>query len=143
MFNFQLTGKYGKTGAAFLAAPVLLFFIDESLKESLAAKNFFALKHFLLIVIVYPFIEEIIFRGFLQSELLQKQEFRKKIANISFANLTVSCVFALCHIAVFKHSLIALVFFPSLVFGWIFENNRKLWLCILCHGWYNFSLHIF
>ena len=83
-------------------------------------------------------IEEIIFRMFLQDlfkNIFSKTFFSQKL---SLANLLASSIFALLHLV--SHPLVwALsVFFPSLVFGWIWDKYNNVISCWIVHFVYNF-----
>jgi membrane protease YdiL (CAAX protease family) len=91
----------------------------------------------LLVVIVSPVVEEIVFRGGLQSWLLRRQALQRSFAGISIANILTSVVFAALHL--FRQSPLwaALIFLPSLVFGWARERHGNVHSPILLHVFYN------
>lgn len=95
----------------------------------------------LLVVVVYPVLEEIVFRGALQGYLLGKKFFAKPlmaaIPMLSMANLLTSCVFVGMHFINHPPLAAALVFLPSLVFGWAMERYAHLFAPILLHAFYN------
>ena len=70
---------------------------------------------YLLPVLLYPVLEEIVFRGLLQ-ELAQEFISRRAIGPLSLANLLTSLVFTGFHFLNHTPLWAALVFFPSLVF---------------------------
>lgn len=91
-----------------------------------------------LAVVVYPVCEEIIFRGTIQAELQKRLKItRKGFFHISLANLVTSLLFALIHALYFQTPLAAIVFFPSLVFGYMYEKEKHLFAPIFIHGTYN------
>jgi len=93
---------------------------------------------FLGSVILYPVIEELAFRGFVQTWLLEKPFWKSMlIAKISKANVLTSVVFAALHLINQPLIWAALIFFPSLVFGYLRERYDAVTPSILVHGWYN------
>ncbi len=93
---------------------------------------------FLLLILIYPFLEELVFRGLIQGELMHKQTFRRSYAGISRANMLTSLLFAAAHIYAHPFSMAMLVVGPSLIFGY-FRDRFDGWLLpsILLHIYYN------
>lgn len=92
------------------------FFVDQQAWAVLAAALFFVLslawfyqqgvqwqwpiqhpKVFLLLVLVYPILEELIFRGWLQGVMLNYSWGRWYVSCLSFSNLLCSIIFVLFH----------------------------------------------
>ncbi len=97
-----------------------------------------ALKVFLTGVVLYPVIEELAFRGFIQSRLLEKSFFRKSLLlNITNANLVTSFLFASFHLFNQPPMWAALIFFPSLIFGYLRDRYEAVVPSIVMHAWYN------
>jgi len=92
---------------------------------------------FLLAVIVYPVLEEIVFRGALQGWLLENSKFRRSFAGISVANGMTSLLFAAMHLINQSPFWAALIVLPSLVFGWAREATSGVIAPILLHMFYN------
>jgi membrane protease YdiL (CAAX protease family) len=92
---------------------------------------------FLAAVVVYPLLEEIVFRGGLQTFLLNRPFGRGKRCGISAANFLTSALFSLLHLAVHAALWAAAAFFPSLVFGYFRERNASILPAILLHVFYN------
>lgn len=90
----------------------------------------------LLAVLVYPPLEEILFRGWLQHSLQQRLPHGTSWP-VSPANLIASLLFAAAHL--WRHNLLLAlaVLLPSLVFGYFYQRHRGLLSPILLHGWYN------
>lgn len=124
-------------GAALAAGPlcwlVLYFILHPSLQPGwpLAAPLVF-----LLPVLVYPVLEEIVFRGLLQ-ELVQEHVSNKLLGPLSIANLLTSVVFSGLHFVYHPPLWAALVFFPSLVFGFFKDRTHGLVAPIVLHVFYN------
>jgi len=93
---------------------------------------------FLLLVLLYPVLEEVVFRGLVQGELMRRAVFRKQFFGITCANILASIVFSSAHLFTHPVGMAALVFLPSLVFGY-FRDRHDGWLLpsILLHIYYN------
>lgn len=87
--------------------------------------------------LLMPVLEEIVFRGGLQAYLFSKPTFAKHTSGISLANLITSVVFASMHLLSQPPLWAALVFFPSLVFGWARDRYNSVIPSIVLHGLYN------
>ena len=85
--------------------------------------------------LLYPILEELVFRGYLQSWLQSKSS--KLFLNLSAANILTSIIFSLSHL--FNHSpLWALsTFIPSLIFGYSLDRHKTLLAPIVLHASYN------
>ncbi|MEM7255878.1 MAG: JDVT-CTERM system glutamic-type intramembrane protease [Pseudomonadota bacterium] len=91
-----------------------------------------------MVVLVYPILEELAFRGLLQAWLIEKPAFAKRIGpGISLANVIVSVVFALAHLFSQPPLWAASVFIPSLLFGYFRDRYQLVWPSIILHCWYN------
>ncbi|WP_317932585.1 JDVT-CTERM system glutamic-type intramembrane protease MrtJ [Halioxenophilus sp. WMMB6] len=91
----------------------------------------------LLLILVYPVLEEIVFRGLLQSLLLKATGSRYCLAGVSYANLMAALLFALAHLPRVG-GLFALWFFlPGLVFGFFRDRTGNLLPAILLHILFN------
>lgn len=92
---------------------------------------------FASVVMWYPLWEELLFRGLLQGELIERGWTRCWVHGLSGANILVSLMFTLFHL--WSHSPIwaALVLFPSLVFGYLRDRFDSTVPSILMHMWYN------
>lgn len=86
-------------------------------------------------IVIYPVLEEIVFRGLLL-EWLSKR-FAQRISWFSLANVLTSLAFAALHLINQNLLWSALIFFPSLVFGFSKERYQTLWAPIGLHCWYN------
>jgi hypothetical protein len=91
---------------------------------------------FLVPVVFYPLIEEVIFRGLLQ-ELVQEYISQRSIGPLSVANILTSLVFTGLHFLNHVPLWAALVFFPSLVFGFFKDRTGHLPAPIVLHVFYN------
>lgn len=89
--------------------------------------------HFLLtVLVIMPIVEEIFFRGFLQTFL------KDKLGRVS-ALIYVSIIFALTHVEASYGSLIfiPILFLFSLGAGFIYEKERSILSPIVCHVLFN------
>ena len=93
---------------------------------------------FLMPVLVYPVLEEIVFRGVVQDWLASLS--RRSWGILSLANLLTSLCFAALHLIHQPPLWAALVFFPSLIFGYFRERHDTLGTPILLHVFYNFGV---
>jgi len=93
---------------------------------------------FLLLALLYPVLEEMVFRGLIQGEFMRRTVFRQQFTGITLANVLTSALFATSHLMMHSVSMAALVFLPSLVFGY-FRDRYDGWLlpAILLHIYYN------
>lgn len=91
---------------------------------------------FLKLVLIYPVLEEIMFRGLLQ-ELVRDLLSKVRFGPLTVANLLTSVFFAGAHFFYHPPLAAALVFFPSLVFGFFKERTDSLVAPVLLHAFYN------
>ena len=89
----------------------------------------------LSLVLLYPIIEEILFRGFIQPFLAKRLHQRWSI--FSLANVLSSILFVLAHFINHPPVCALAVLIPSLVFGYIQERTNNLAAPIALHSTYN------
>lgn len=92
---------------------------------------------FLLLVLIYPILEEIVFRGALQGWLRSLSWGTQHWGKITVANLVTSIAFTLAHLIINPVLLSAAVFIPSLVFGYFRDRYDRLQASIILHVFYN------
>lgn len=90
---------------------------------------------FLLPALVYPVLEEIVFRGLIQDTLRQWNP--AALGPLSLANLFASLLFSALHFFYHAPLWAALVFLPSLVFGYFKERHNSLAAPVGLHMFYN------
>ncbi len=90
-----------------------------------------------LVILLYPILEEIVFRGYLQSTLLKYKIFLTSIIGISYANLITSIVFASLHLLNNIPTIALAIFVPSLIFGFFYQRYNSVVPSILLHIYYN------
>lgn len=86
-------------------------------------------------VVLFPLLEEIVFRGGLQPTLAQ--HLARRWGPLSAANVTTSAVFATLHLIAHPPLWAAAVFLPSLLFGVFRERAGSLGSPIALHVAYN------
>ncbi len=119
--GFQNYGKgfmYG-TGASLVYLPFII--------------NGFSINHFLQIPQV--FAEEVFFRGFGLSS------FDKM--NVHLSNVLISILFTIPHVIINPSILSVLVFFPSIVFGYLFIYTRSIVAPVIFHWLSNVFFQVF
>jgi membrane protease YdiL (CAAX protease family) len=91
---------------------------------------------FLLNVIFYPIIEELSFRGIIQTSLsgISPQYIFR---GITFSNVITSILFSAIHAIHNVPFLAVLVFFPSLIFGYFRDEYGSVFPSIFLHSFYN------
>lgn len=82
-------------------------------------------------------VEEVLFRGLLQEWLRGHPAFLRSWGPLTLANLVASICFAAAHLFAQPPLWAAGVFFPSLVFGWIWDRHVRILPCALVHFGYN------
>ncbi len=87
--------------------------------------------------LIYPVLEEFVFRGGIQLELYKHSVFRNTIGSVSVANIITSLVFAAFHLINQPPLWAAAVFFPSLAFGWARDRYHHVRASIVLHCFYN------
>lgn len=91
----------------------------------------------LLLAGLYPLLEEWLFRGLLQPQLLTCRPFRIQYLGLSYANLLTSLLFAAAHLFTQPPLWAAAVIIPSLVFGAFRDRYQSVVPAIILHSFYN------
>jgi len=96
---------------------------------------------FIGLVLLWPVMEEVIFRGALQPALARQSWGRRSLAGLTTANGVTSLVFAAVHF--FSHPPLwaILVVIPSLIFGYFRDRHNSLQSPIILHVAYNFGYY--
>ncbi len=136
--------KHIHFGAALLAAPVFWLacwavnILEPSLRWPIEQPLLL-----LKLALLYPILEEILFRGWMQERLnkiLRKNAIKY---GISQANLLTSLAFTSLHLLTQPFGWALLVIFPSLTFGYMKDHYQKLTPCIILHVFYNTGFLLF
>ena len=128
----------GILGAAIIAAPVFWMFAYFYWQPPFdPAWPFSDPMRFLFLVFIIPVIEELCFRGVIQSYLLNKTSLRCFYRQLSLANILTSILFVSFHLI--QHSLAwsMAVLAPSLFLGWLRERTGKTWPAVTMHIYFN------
>ncbi len=91
----------------------------------------------LLVIVVYPVVEELCFRGFLQEQLLSLAFARRQYLQITIANILCSLAFVALHAIYHVWAFALMVFIPSLVFGFFRDRHHSVIPGMVLHSWYN------
>ncbi len=87
--------------------------------------------------LVYPVLEEIVFRGGLQPWLRRHPRAAANWHGVSVANIATSVVFAATHLLRHPPGWATAMFLPSLVFGYFRDRHDSLKGPIALHVFYN------
>lgn len=102
----------------------------------------FDLQSLLLLSFLYPVLEELAFRGALQSSLLKSEFGSVRRLGLTQANWLCSCIFVVFHLWSQSPVWAAAVFFPSLVFGFFRDRYNSTVPAIVLHCFYNFGFFL-
>lgn len=91
----------------------------------------------LMMVVVWPVIEEIVFRAGVQESLAQWSSSR--LGLFTLANIVTATLFCLLHLWRHPPAWALATFFPALVFGLFYERHRTLLAPIGLHALYNLA----
>ena len=91
---------------------------------------------FLYPALLYPVIEELVFRGLIQ-DLAHRHLRPWHLGPLSHANLLTSLLFTALHFINHAPLWAAAVFFPSLIFGFFKDRTGMLAAPIVLHVFYN------
>ncbi|HWS03871.1 MAG TPA: JDVT-CTERM system glutamic-type intramembrane protease [Gammaproteobacteria bacterium] len=94
-------------------------------------------RELVFLVILYPSVEELLFRGLLQGWLLERANFQRHWQGLTLANLATSVIFTVLHFLMHPPLAAASVLLPSLVFGYFRDRYGRLHAPILLHVYYN------
>lgn len=91
----------------------------------------------LWLVLLYPAVEEWLFRGVLQRQMFKRRNGRSAVFGLSVANGVTSLAFAAVHLLSQPPEWAALVIFPSLIFGWFRDRYESILPGAILHCCYN------
>jgi len=91
-------------------------------------------------LLLAPVAEELFFRGILQDGLIEKV--KGSVVSFTYANILTSVIFAAVHIPFWGFAHSALVFFPSLAFGLLYDRTGNLIFPMFLHAIYNLNIFI-
>lgn len=93
----------------------------------------------LSLVIWQPLVEELLFRGVIQGQLIKRSWARRCVVGLSVANISTSLLFATAHLACHAAAWAIAVMLPSLVFGHFRDRYGHILPSVLLHAAYNGS----
>jgi len=94
-------------------------------------------RHYLSLILLQPFVEELLFRGFLQGQWLQTAWGSASRHGITVANLITSLLFVASHFISHPAGWAVAVFFPSMIFGYLRDRHDSLYPAMVLHMFYN------
>ncbi|NOY72558.1 MAG: JDVT-CTERM system CAAX-type protease [Gammaproteobacteria bacterium] len=125
---------------ALLAGP-LVWFVLGSLdqKESHFDVLFWSILSF---CVIYPVVEELVFRGVLQRHLYSYSIGKAGYLGFSGANVITTIMFAGMHLVHQPFVWALLVIVPSLLFGWFRDKYNSVIPGLILHVFYNTGFYI-
>jgi membrane protease YdiL (CAAX protease family) len=91
---------------------------------------------FLYPALIYPLVEELLFRGLIQ-ELAHQHLKAWRLGPLTHANLLTSALFTALHFINHAPLWAAAVFIPSLIFGYFKDRTGRLAAPVVLHVFYN------
>jgi membrane protease YdiL (CAAX protease family) len=95
------------------------------------------IKSFLFLVLIYPNIEELAFRGAIQGIFLANIQPARGWHGITIPNLLTSFLFVVMHFVHHPPLWALAVFVPSLIFGYFKDRFESIIPSIFLHSFYN------
>jgi membrane protease YdiL (CAAX protease family) len=126
-------------GAAVLAAPLFVLlhnYIFEHLLFDME-RLFTDTKSLFFLILFYPVVEELAFRGVIQEYIATKTKEYHSFFYLSVANIVTSLLFVAMHFVHHTPLWAMLVFVPSLIFGYFKEQYNNIAPSIFLHMFYN------
>lgn len=136
MMSFLADPLWWLAAAAGLAVSAAMMLV---LPRALAESALRGLGVWLSCVLWQPILEEVIFRGVLQGELLRTRWGARRWLGLSAANLAASVAFMGIHFVHHPPLWAASVIAPSLLLGWQRERHRGLGAPIGLHVLFNLA----
>jgi uncharacterized protein len=126
-------------GAALIAAPLFVLLFNIFFQQKAFDLNLisFDLKSLFFLILFYPIIEELAFRGVIQEFIASKTKQFHPIFFLSVANVATSLLFVAMHFVHHPPLWALLVFVPSLIFGYFKEQYGDVRASIFLHMFYN------
>jgi len=84
-------------------------------------------------VVVAPLLEEVMYRGLLQSTLVNMTGHRWRLGMVALT----SVAFTTIHLSAVQWQALPGLFLLSMALGWLYERTRNLWACICMHALFN------
>lgn len=127
-------------GAAVLAAPLFVLLYNYIFQHQLlnTERLFSDTKSLFFLIVFYPVIEELAFRGVIQEYIASKTKQYPSFLFLTVANIMTSVLFVLMHFVHHTPVWALLVFVPSLIFGYFKDQYNHIAPSIFLHMFYNF-----
>jgi membrane protease YdiL (CAAX protease family) len=90
----------------------------------------------LLLIVLAPLLEEIVFRGGIQESLLRRLS-PSRAAGSWVVNVATAIAFAAAHTLTQLSFVSVLTVLPALVIGWLYQRTRRLAPCVALHAFFN------
>ncbi|UCB55208.1 MAG: JDVT-CTERM system CAAX-type protease [Thiotrichales bacterium] len=120
-----------------IAAGIFALWAIHDMMPPFSSSFEFHWKMWLSLVIWQPIVEEILFRGILQGQLIKTKWGPRSLLNISAANGVTSILFAGIHMINNSPVFALTVFAPSLLFGYFRDRCNSIYPSILLHSAFN------
>lgn len=126
-------------GVALLAAPIfVLLYLSMFQFQTIDLKNILSdTKSLFFLIVFYPVIEELAFRGMIQEYIASKTKQYSTFYFFTLANILTSVLFVLIHFVHNTPVWALFVFIPSLIFGYFKEQYKSILHSIFLHMFYN------
>ena len=98
------------------------------------------LRSLIFVGLLYPVVEELCFRGFIQTSLHKIPVLTISLFGLGYANILTSILFAALHAIYQPFFMAILIFVPSLVFGYFRDRYNSVVPAIMLHIFYNAGL---
>ena len=126
---------------AMLAAALLIWGFHD-LAPVFSTQVVFSWMQLLSLVIWQPLVEELLFRGIIQGQLIKRDWGKRAWLGLSAANVVTSVLFVTIHMLHSSVFFALTIMLPSLVFGYFRDYCNSLYPSILLHVTYNLMVFI-
>jgi membrane protease YdiL (CAAX protease family) len=92
---------------------------------------------FVSMVLWQPLVEEMLFRGVLQTQLNRALNYRRVLPGLSAANVITTMIFGAAHLLHQAMPLAIAVMVPSAIFGYFRERHGHIYSALILHCLYN------
>ena len=126
-------------GVAILAAPLFVLLYNYIFQQQAFDIELvhFDTKSLFFLILFYPVVEELAFRGVIQEFIASKTKRYPSFFNVTVANVVTSMLFVMMHFVHHTPLWAMLVFVPSLIFGYFKEQYGHIGASIFLHMFYN------
>ena len=126
-------------GAALFAAPLFVLLHNTFFQQKLFDLGLisFDIRSLFFLILFYPVIEELAFRGVIQEFIASKTKQFRPYFHLTIANVVTSLLFVAMHFVHHPPYWALMVFVPSLIFGYFKEQYRHIGASIFLHMFYN------